>query len=711
MKILLLTDRMDRGGVETHVELLARSLALSGDEVTLLSFGGELADRLRAEGISCPLMPPPSHSLFSFLARRRILISLLKKERFDVLHAHTRLTALLLSSLGKRARRGAARAVTVHAQFSSTPLLRFLSYWGDRTVAVSEDLADYTARAFRVARGGITVIQNGIDLDRFARDESMQAAPHSILFASRLDADCSLGAELLLSLIPTLLSHRESLSLTVAGGGDAYEKLSLRADRINRAAGRRVVNVIGHASDMPTLLRQHEIFVGVSRAAMEAAACGCAVILCGNEGYLGTWCRENDEEAARTNLCCRASPPPTREALLRDLLSLLDAPERLQRAREEAWLLSRRYGRERMLASHRSLYRSLSRGVRTVCIGGYFGCSNLGDDLILSGFCSHVQKNHPEIRVIALSGNPKLTEKTHGVRSVSRRSPYAILRALTLSDAFLCGGGSLLQNKTGRLSLVYYLSLLRLSRLLSARPILYAAGFGPVTGKRAQRATRRTLKSLPYLSLRDAVSHAALLRMNLPATRLHLTADAAFLLAPRHPFAPLPKKYGILVFKGDTPSPFLMAVARELRSIGFSLSLMVLDRRMDTSAATAAATQLSLPVLVPTSAAEALHCLSDASVLLSERLHALILAVMSGTPAVGYLRDASDEKIPAFAKSAKLPCFLEGACESGEVVRTLIAEADASGERRKSFFSLAQSARKKAEKDLAKIFELLYNEE
>ena len=137
MKILLLTDRMDAGGAETHIAQLARGLTEQGNKVWLLSSGGRAADALAKAGVRILFAPFHSHTPLALLRSYRILRRLLKREQFDVLHAHARVPAFLLGFFGSA---GMARIVSVHARFHTNALLGKLCYWGDFTIAVGEDL-------------------------------------------------------------------------------------------------------------------------------------------------------------------------------------------------------------------------------------------------------------------------------------------------------------------------------------------------------------------------------------------------------------------------------------------------------------------------------------------------------------------------------------------------------------------------------------------
>ena len=55
MKILLLTDKMDIGGAETHVFSLARELHRAGNRVAVASSGGALALSLGLPHYTLPL--------------------------------------------------------------------------------------------------------------------------------------------------------------------------------------------------------------------------------------------------------------------------------------------------------------------------------------------------------------------------------------------------------------------------------------------------------------------------------------------------------------------------------------------------------------------------------------------------------------------------------------------------------------------------------
>ena len=137
MKILILTDRLDVGGAETHIALLAQALLERGEEVMIASSGGKTADRLEKIGIPQIRLPLGTHSPLKWMLLRHKIRALIKREGIEVAHAHARVPALLIHGV-KRLR--CAEIVTVHAKFKAGPLRRSLSRWGEKSIAVSEDL-------------------------------------------------------------------------------------------------------------------------------------------------------------------------------------------------------------------------------------------------------------------------------------------------------------------------------------------------------------------------------------------------------------------------------------------------------------------------------------------------------------------------------------------------------------------------------------------
>ena len=361
MKILMLIDRMESGGAETHVETLAYELKRRGHEVELISSGGAIADRMERRGVKQYRFSAVGNAVQNFVFARRMLKKLVLSERYDIVHAHTRGTALMVRGIAGFGRETAS-VVTVHAAFEWKLFLEKICYWGEKTIAVSEDLRVRSVDYFDVPPEAITVVPNGVDCQIFSRGKQY-AADGTVLFASRLDSDCSLGAELLIRIAPALKREFPCLKIRIAGGGSELKRLQELAEKVNtvckNGGNGAVVFMLGQVENMVEEYQKNRIFVGVSRAALEASACGCAVILCGNEGRGGILSPDLHSQAVG-NFCCRGERLPDDEWLLRWLRYLLRDPSRTERmARNASTWVRETYNAERMAEQTEAVYRKL----------------------------------------------------------------------------------------------------------------------------------------------------------------------------------------------------------------------------------------------------------------------------------------------------------------------------------------------------------------
>ncbi|MBR3845635.1 MAG: glycosyltransferase [Clostridia bacterium] len=321
MKILMLADSLDTGGAETHISTLATELhgrspraffgaSRGGEnvpfstnisekplEIILASAGGKIAQSLVDQGFKHILLPTPSRSLLCLFKTFRII----ERERPSIVHAHTRRTALAAFLPCKIF--GIPLAVTFHARFSMSFPKRLLTVAGDVSAAVSEDIREHIERELKIPKNRIKITKNGVKIPEKTQISSKNH--HKIVFVSRLDADCSLGADLLCSITPRLAQKYPDIEIILVGGGEEYPRIAQKCREINQKLNRELIISVGAQTNVEKYLRGASLFVGVSRAALEAMAQGLPVILLGNEGFLGLLDEENLPLAERTNFTCR----------------------------------------------------------------------------------------------------------------------------------------------------------------------------------------------------------------------------------------------------------------------------------------------------------------------------------------------------------------------------------------------------------------------
>jgi polysaccharide pyruvyl transferase CsaB len=104
---------------------------------------------------------------------------------------------------------------------------------------------------------------------------------------------------------------------------------------------------------------------------------------------------------------------------------------------------------------------------------GYYGKGNGGDEALLATL---LQMLPAHVEPVVLSGNPAETRDRHQVEACDRMSAFEVLRAFDSADAFIWGGGSLMQDATSALNPIYYGGLMGLAQQRGLRTIAWAQG-------------------------------------------------------------------------------------------------------------------------------------------------------------------------------------------------------------------------------------------
>lgn len=159
---------LNLGGSELVATELAEHLSAAGHRVTVIAAGGPLEARIAAAGAE-HIAWPIGRKRLGTLAYIRRLADWLEAERPDVLHVHSRLPAwiclLALRRLPKNAR--PAFVTSMHGHYSVNRYSAVMAR-GDRVIAVSEHIRDYTLRNYPVARpGDVVTIHGGTAPEQF----------------------------------------------------------------------------------------------------------------------------------------------------------------------------------------------------------------------------------------------------------------------------------------------------------------------------------------------------------------------------------------------------------------------------------------------------------------------------------------------------------------------------------------------------------------
>ncbi|GAW93127.1 polysaccharide pyruvyl transferase CsaB [Calderihabitans maritimus] len=300
-----------------------------------------------------------------------------------------------------------------------------------------------------------------------------------------------------------------------------------------------------------------------------------------------------------------------------------------------------------------------------VVISGYYGFDNTGDEAVLYSMIRQLRELVPELEITVLSHRPEKTMASHDVRAVNRWSLLQVIRAVSRADLVLSGGGSLLQDVTGIKSLLYYLGVIAVARLLGKRVMIYAQGIGPINTLPGKWLTRLAVNRVDLITVRDEESGLFLKQLGVTRPSIKVTADPVLgldsdriqsvsfaglfpnLMEKGAPLAGI----SVRKWKGWEEARLIFArVGDRLVERGWKVIFLPMHFPEDLNACreTASLMKEDSAILEQQPSVETLlGIMQGMDLVIGMRLHALILAAVARVPIIGV---SYDPKIDSFIK-------------------------------------------------------------
>lgn len=673
LNVLLSLMQLDIGGAETHVVELAKELKRKGLNPIVTSKGGAYEKELEEAGIKHYNVPLQNKNPINMIKSVKRLRRIIKYENIDIVHSHARIPSFILGKLHKTMK--FPFVTTAHWVFNTRWGLKYITDWGEKTVAVSDDIKTYLMDNYAVPSGDIQVTINGIDTDKFSPDTDKAEVMAEfgineddtvIVYVSRLDESRSLVAKQLINIIPQADKLAKNLKVLVVGGGDDFANVKAAAERVNSELGRECILLSGARTDINKLIAPADLFIGVSRAALEAMAAEKPVIIAGNEGYIGLFDDTKLKVGIDTNFCCRGCAESSEQLLAEDIKKFfaLSDTEKSTLAKYGRELIKSEYSVSRMAEDTMRVYQWALDKREEILISGYYGFKNSGDDALLEAIIKDIKRYKESPNITVLSANPKETQKRYRVKAVKRLNPIKLMRLMKKAGLLISGGGTLIQDATSTKSLIYYLSVIRLAIRNGVKVMLYSNGIGPLRNEHNTKKAVKTLNKTDIITLRDPESEALLKRIGVTEPKTLVSADPVFGIED------FDRERGKSILRGfNVPSDkkILVVSLRKTRETSLAFENAVaamcdyasekydchtvfvpMQTAKDEPISMAIAAKMKNPSSVADirmGAGDIISVMAAADVCIGMRLHSLIYSVIGNVPLVGI---SYDPKIKGF---------------------------------------------------------------
>lgn len=307
-----------------------------------------------------------------------------------------------------------------------------------------------------------------------------------------------------------------------------------------------------------------------------------------------------------------------------------------------------------------------------ILISGYYGFNNAGDDVVLYGIISSLRREQPHIEMSVLSNQPERTAQLFGIPAYNRWSPSTIVRELKRCDLLVMGGGTLMQDVTSPRSVLYYLGIVTIAKLLGKPVVFYAQGFGPILTSLSRRLIKQVVNRVDIITVRDYESGQDFKACGVTKAPLYVTADPALTIHPDD----IPDKPGVELLSSlfaDLTRPLVVFSARNWKQEdrfkqavadaadffvgkGWNVLFLPMHYPSDIAPSKEIISLMRAPgaklLEHPVSFHDIMSVLKAANYVIGMRLHSLILACMLKIPFVGI---SYDPKIDRFVERANMP--------------------------------------------------------
>jgi glycosyltransferase involved in cell wall biosynthesis len=363
VRVLWLSKGLGPGGAERllveHASVGDRD-ACELEAAYLLPWKQHLVPELEALGVRAHCLGVRHEGDPRWLVR---LLQLVRRGRFDVVHAHSPISASLARTVLRAAPNRPALVYTEHNRWDSYHLAtrsvnRATFSLNDKVFAVSDDVRASMAPSLRTR---VEVLQHGIDLDRVrahARDRTAARAElgvpdDTVLVVTVANLREGKGYPYLLAAAKQILDARVPVRFVAVGQGQLDAEIRALLDELDLGDGFRL---LGYRPDAVRIIAAADVFAlaslheGLPVAVMEALALGIPIVATDVGGL---------PEAVEPHVNGLLVPPRDPAALAEALQEMLD-PQQRARLAAGARLAGARYASRLAVDRIEAEYRFLA---------------------------------------------------------------------------------------------------------------------------------------------------------------------------------------------------------------------------------------------------------------------------------------------------------------------------------------------------------------
>jgi peptidoglycan/xylan/chitin deacetylase (PgdA/CDA1 family) len=255
-----------------------------------------------SDSVSCFKLPVADRSFLQRICNILDVRRILREQRINVIHAHSRAASWIAhyASLGS----DTAVVSTIHGRQVKHSRLK-ADVYGEKVIAICEQLADQLTCDLRMERGRLTVLPNPFDFSRLKNVNRAGLIPASpvISVIGRLNGPKGDHvADLVADVFPKLLERYDKLSVRLIGGEwESFPPVGKEGFlRLQQRFGDRI-SYCGFTKSVYELIASSSVVIGAGRVALESLGIGVPLFALGEACCHGFITPDNVDAAIASN--------------------------------------------------------------------------------------------------------------------------------------------------------------------------------------------------------------------------------------------------------------------------------------------------------------------------------------------------------------------------------------------------------------------------
>lgn len=197
-------------------------------------------------------------------------------------------------------------------------LLKLFFNYAERIIAIQEKSKLYNIEKYNLPNEKYKIIRNSIDFDKFkVKDNKIPQNIKKFLIISRLQEEKKPSIYNAIELFKAYHKKYNDSTLTIVGDGQIKKDVEMQISDIKAS-----VNMLGKRNDIPQIISEHHIIVGLDRCILEAITMKRLAIISGYEKMKEVITSQNIDEASKNNFNGDNLKDTTIEQLIETIESL-----------------------------------------------------------------------------------------------------------------------------------------------------------------------------------------------------------------------------------------------------------------------------------------------------------------------------------------------------------------------------------------------------